>query len=81
MATLDSDPAGVPASEGVLAWSDGVSKTSASLDGSLPAEAVLRSTPKPNIIIPEPNEWVLFAIFGGAILTFSSRRGPAKPAA
>jgi hypothetical protein len=65
---------------GPSAWSDGVSKTE-TLDGYVPAEAGLRTTPKPNVIIPEPNALVLFAIFGGALWAFSNRRSAAKSAA
>jgi hypothetical protein len=57
-----------------LAWSDGASRAAADLGDYIPANAPLRETARPNVIIPEPNVLALFAIFGGALLIFSKRR-------
>jgi hypothetical protein len=65
-------------SEDNLAWSDGASKSAATLDGYIPADAPLRAAPKPNVIIPEPNALALIAMFAGALMIFSRRRAAIK---
>jgi hypothetical protein len=75
------DRAAAAAAADTSAWADGVSKTAAESDDYIPAEAPLRTAPKPNVIIPEPNELVLFAMFGGALLLFSNRRANTRRAA
>jgi len=59
---------------GSAAWSDGISKLSLTRD-YIPANDTTLIGAHPNVIMPEPNVFVLCAVFGGALLIFS-RRNP-----
>ncbi len=68
------EPRGAAGLERTTAWGSGMSRTVAA-DGDIAGGVGISGTsPRPNVIVPEPNELALMGIFGSALLAFSRRR-------